>query len=97
MASGLAARALVNSAEKSSWPGQAVYSSPTTCPLKFALTPAATSLPAACLGSSRNSVLTPFLLRYSPVACAAWSPCQETEKKYGEHCSPAICEGPALA
>jgi hypothetical protein len=36
-------------------------------------------------------------LRYSPIACGTWSPCQDTEKNQGEQSSPAICEGPALA
>ena len=34
---------------------------------------------------------------YSPIAFGVWSFCQEVEKKNGEHSSPAICEGPALA
>jgi hypothetical protein len=41
--------------------------------------------------------LTLFWLRYSPIACGTWSPCHDTEKNQGEHSSPAICDGPALA
>ena len=41
--------------------------------------------------------MTPFWVMYVPIACGVWSFCQEVEKKNGEHCSPAICEGPALA
>ena len=34
---------------------------------------------------------------YSPTACGVWSFCHEVENTYGEHSSPASCEGPALA
>ena len=31
------------------------------------------------------------------MACGVWSFCQEVENTVGEHNSPAICDGPALA
>ena len=34
---------------------------------------------------------------YRPMACGVWSLFHEVENTVGEHNSPAICEGPALA
>jgi hypothetical protein len=34
---------------------------------------------------------------YMPTACGVWSLFHELENTYGEHSSPASCEGPAFA
>src|ERR1700730_9552748 len=42
-------------------------------------------------------ILDALLIHIEADRRGVWSFCQEVEKKYGEHNSPAICDGPALA